>query len=271
MKLLGFTLLLAQAIGGEDFYQDFRKGYDPAVFRLDGRNAAEWIKPEAEGVRITLPPGCNVPGAVGLTLREPIHGDFEITTGYEIVQVGVPTAGFGAGFAIYLRTNTPTRETVEFFHIVRPSGSEVYACARITTLDGRRATPPNVDVTDQPVPGKAGQLRITRVGAQAFLSAAGPDSSDFKRLYQFELGNEEVAVLRVGLHAGNAPNPVDVRLRDFRMRFKGVAAPPGTVPEANRAFHLFLIFVLAATINLAGLLIWLYRRRAEKREASRAA
>ena len=78
-----------------------------------------------------------------------------MTTGYEIPQVDVPTAGFGAGFAIYLRTNTPTRETAEFFHIVRPSGSEVYACARITSLPGGvRSTPPDVDMTDQPVLGK---------------------------------------------------------------------------------------------------------------------
>src|ERR1700756_5398442 len=97
MKLLGLTLLFAQVVGGEDIYQDFRQGFVPAVFQPEGRDATRWIKTEPEGIRITLPPGSNVASAVGMRLQGPIQGDFEITTGYEIIQIDVPTAGFGAG------------------------------------------------------------------------------------------------------------------------------------------------------------------------------
>jgi Protein of unknown function (DUF1583) len=272
MKLLGLTLLFAQVVGGEDIYQDFRQGFVPAVFQPEGRDATRWIKTEPEGIRITLPPGSNVTSAIGMRLQTPIQGDFEITAGYEVLQVDPPTAGFGAGFAIYLATNSPTKEAVEFFHLVRPSGSEVYSIAPLTTLpDGRRGVMPGVDRTDQPVLGKAGQLRITRVGSIAVLSAARAGSDDFKRLYQFELGKEDVTALRIAVNPGNAPNPVDVRLRDFRPRFKGVTASLGTDAESDRGLRLLLVLALAVAIIVPGLLIWLYRRRAEKREGTRAA
>jgi hypothetical protein len=273
VKLLGLTLLFAQAFGGEDFYQDFRiKGLDPEVFALTGQDAAQCVKVEPEGVRITLPAGRKSASTVGLVLRAPVQGDFEITTGYEILQADPPKAGIGAGFTTYLMTNSPTKEATEFFHFVRPSGSEAYGCARLTTTpDGRRIMMPGLDLADHPVLGKAGQMRVTRVGSQTVLSAAREGSSDFKGLYQFDLGSADVVVLRVGANPGNVPNPLDVRLRDFRARFKGVAASLGVVPEAERGSHLLLALALAAAIALAGLLFWLYRRRAEKREASRAA
>ncbi len=271
MQLLGLTLLFAQAVGGEDIYQDFRQGFVPAVIRPEGPDATRWIKTEPEGIRITLPPGNNVRSAVGMRLQSPIQGDFEITVGYEMLQADVPRAGFGVGFSIYLATDSPTKDAVEFFHFVRPSGSEAYGCSRLTTSpEGRRGSMPGLDLQDQPVLGRAAQMRITRVGSQAVLSAARADSSDFKKLYEFDLGKEDVVVMRIAANPGNAPNPLDVRVRDFKVRFKGVAAALGTASDEERGSHLWLVLAMTAVIALAGVLMWLYRRHTVKREAARA-
>jgi hypothetical protein len=63
---------------------------------------------------------------------------------------------------------------------------------------------------------------------------------------------------------------VDVRLRDFRARFKGVTASFADSPASDRGFRLLLFLALLIAVLLTALGVWLYRRRAEKHEATRA-
>jgi hypothetical protein len=124
----------------EIFYQDFRgKDIDENLFRLQGADAAQRIKVEPQGLRITLPPEPKTT-SVGIATSAATKGDFEITVGYEIIQAERPKMG-GVGLEMYLRTNTPpTQEALFFYRIARPKEREVYACDKKTTVDGERKT-----------------------------------------------------------------------------------------------------------------------------------
>src|SRR5438128_2650508 len=82
-----------------EFYHDFRnKDNLDANFKLVGPEAAKRVKPEPEGLRITLPAKQKNPDAVGVAPKFSIKGDVEITVGYEILQADQPKEGWGVSF-----------------------------------------------------------------------------------------------------------------------------------------------------------------------------
>jgi LPXTG-motif cell wall-anchored protein len=267
MRFLGLALLLAQAAASDEVYQDFRgKELNPAVFRQEGPSAPLLLKPEPEGLRITLPAE-GIARPVGISFVVPLKGDFEVTTRYEFLRLERPNGGFGAGFSIYVATDSPTKEALEFFHFVRPSGAEAYGCAALTTRpDGRRGIIPGAVTGDFPAQGKSGQMRVTRVGPEVSLSAAPEGESEFKTLYRFNLGSADVTLVRLAATPGNAPNPVDLRVRDLRIRQKGITLP--AEPETGKRSSLWIALLLALVLLLAALVAWYYRRRVKKISAA---
>jgi hypothetical protein len=254
------ALLLTAGAAGEELYHDFRgKEVNENLFLCTGPDAATLMRAEPGGLRITLPTEPPVKATVGLVARFPIKGDFEITTRYEIVEAKPPTAGFGVGFAVYLKTSSPAEDATEFFHLVRRNGQEVYACSRLTTINGRRMGVPNIDVGDRPATEKAGQLRLVRRGAELVLSAAGLQDKQFRELYRFELGADDIASFRIGVNPGNAPNPVDVRLIDLRVR-SDVPADELPMPAPKRSY-LWLAVILAAALVVGVFLGWMRKRQ----------
>ena len=265
MKLIGLTLLLAQTAGADEIYEDFRgQQVNAAVFRHDSPDAFNLIKSEPEGLRITLP-AQGIARPIGLVLVSRLKGDFEVTARYEFLHLDPPTGGFGAGFSVYVRTNSPAQEGVEFFHFVRPHGDEAYGLSALaTTPDGRRGGIPEAVTEDIAANARSGRLRAARVGADIVLSAAREDSDDFKALYRINLGTADVTTLRLAATPGNAPNPVDLRLLDFRLRQKGIVLPTGSLLETEKGFRLFLLLALLLAVLLCAFLAWYYRRRGKK-------
>ncbi len=85
----------------------------------------------------------------------------------------------------------------------------------MTTIDGRRAN--TYQGSDVPVSGKAGYLRIIRVGAKAILSVQ-EDGKEPRVVHRVELGKDDLALLRLAANPGGVPVAVDLRLRDVRIR-----------------------------------------------------
>jgi len=267
MRVLGLALLVAlgmQGAPGDDFYRDFRgQPFDWAEFKVTGPGAANLIKSEAEGLRITVP--ADVKSPVGLVVGFPVKGDFELTAGYEIIQADQPAAGYGVGFEIWLRTDTATKEATAFSRIVRPSGDDVYVCSRLTTNpQGRRVGIPGLKLPDFQAAGKSGQLRIKRTGSEVVLLAADEGNKEFREYYRFELGAEDIETLRLAANPGNAANVVDLRVRDFRLRSGDLPAAAknqevpkdGKGPTRDRTSLWLLAALLGAMLVIAGLLMW---------------
>jgi len=89
------------AIGAEtasnQAFWDFRNEQFPDELMWFGANTLQFAKPTKEGIRITLPAEEKAVGPVGVTRKQPLHGDFELTVSYELLNVDTPTKGTGIG------------------------------------------------------------------------------------------------------------------------------------------------------------------------------
>src|SRR5262249_41024099 len=113
--LLLLVLAVAGPLGAPQppdtgFYQDFRGSPRPLPpLELVGPDAELVSKPEAEGWRITVPADQPKVTTIGLAMKAPVKGDFELTAGYEILQAEMPKGRSPAGFELFIHTDTPTR------------------------------------------------------------------------------------------------------------------------------------------------------------------
>jgi Protein of unknown function (DUF1583) len=264
MKRFGLILLLALATpdyAGADVFQDFRgQDYNDTDWALDPAGADMLVKPEPEGLRITVPADRKEGGPVGIRTRRPFKGDFEITTSYEILQVERPRGkSVGVGIELYAITDTPGNDAVSLTWLVGRGGNEVYvSSAHTTTPDGKRK-----HEGGKPVPGKtrSGRLRMTRAGTVVTFWAAEGTEGQFQQLYQHDLGPEDVRLARVAAYPGGVGGQtVDLRIRDFGVR--AMVAPPPDIAEEEPPppWRLWLLAALVgALLLLAGL--WLGWRR----------
>ncbi len=259
---------------GTDFYHDFRnkKSLD-GNFRLYGADAANRVKSEPEGLRITLPGNAKSPDGLGVICRTPVKGNFEITLGYEILQIAKPKDLWGNGFELYIETDTPTKESVALNRIVRPSGADVYFSGRMRTnaKGGHERTERGNDI---PAKGNAGQLRISRNGSITVMSAAEQGSEESQTLYRYDLGTEDVASIRLAAIPGNTPFVVDLRLIDLRAReLPNIAAPVDpsvkfvdkSKAPPRTALWLSLLLIAVVTV-ITGLWLWMRKSRGKSKE-----
>jgi hypothetical protein len=207
------------ALFRSEFFHDFRnRGFPNPKFELTGADAGKRVKPEPEGLRVTLAAEKSEKyDAVGVATRLRVHGDFEITAGFEIVAAEPPKQGRGVYFEVYLKTNSPTSKGFAFTRYVLPNGREVYECGlKATNQQGNRETLFNGEHIA--AKGKSGQLRITRIGPTIMLSVHDDAGEGFRFLYRVDLGTEDVTYLRLGANPGGAPCAIDLRIHDVRVR-----------------------------------------------------
>jgi predicted RNA-binding Zn-ribbon protein involved in translation (DUF1610 family) len=216
------------------FALDFRGRRPPAPLDLFGPDADSLCRPEEEGFRIALPAGRPPTEPVGLVMTSLVSGDFEITTGYGLVRVDPPTEGFGAGLEVYLMTATPTQEAVGFSRIVHSTLGDVFMCSRMTSLntpDGKRRYKNQFF----PASSRSGQLRVSRIGTQVTFWAADGDRADFRELCRYDLGDDDLKMVRLGANTGHARQAVDLRVTDLQIRAQALDLPQGPVVEAMAA------------------------------------
>jgi RNA polymerase sigma factor (sigma-70 family) len=92
----------------EECYYDFRGSKPlPAAFMRVGVEAQTIIQPEDAGLRITTPANRKRSDKAGVKLTHRLAGDFEITTGFELLHADEPTGQRGVGFSLYLTTAGP--------------------------------------------------------------------------------------------------------------------------------------------------------------------
>jgi len=263
----------AQQVPAE-FYQDFRGNWRPTPpWRLVGPDAEKVINPESGGLRITLSAQRRQTEAVGLLLDAHLKEDVEITVGYDILHADKPSAGHGVGFELHVVTDTPADEGLGLLRVARINEGDVYLSSRITTRDGKRQYQHGFT----PTTSKSGHLRLRRVGKEATLSAADGTSGEFQALGGYDLGSEDLTMIRLSAFTGHAPNAVDVLIKDLRVRalssaeLKVLAAPPPDAPNKSREGRrgsLVAAGIVALLIALVALGAWLYARHSQPSDRS---
>jgi hypothetical protein len=242
LVLASAAALRAQPPAGADFYHDFRGGKRPqAPLDLYGRGADVHSKPEAEGWRITVPANQPKQTTIGLIVKAPVKGDFELTTSYEILEAERPQGRIAAGFEFFIMTDTPTKEAIGFARWARNQEGEVYTCSRMTTgADGQR------QYKHQHIPAHAssGRLRLVRSGAEVTFWA-DEGTGDFRKLWGYALGVEDLALVRLTAYTPPEHSAVDIRIVDMKIRASavpGMAVPVGaTTPSSTRMLRFLLL------------------------------
>jgi serine/threonine protein kinase len=251
------------------FYQDFRKPEMPTdPVRRFGPEHDLYARSENEGFRVKLPAKRNSAEPVGVIFTSPIGGNFEITTGYELLGADRPKGGTGAGVELYIMTDTPTQEAVGLYRVSGANeGDERFDCIRMTGAKPNRRYPSQ----SSPATSKTGQLRVTRTGNEVTYWASEEAGGEFRELWRQELHTEDVRMVRMAAYTSRAMDPVDVRIIDLKIRASDLAidqasdspllsnTPPG---GAGKGWVIGgIVFVLLAGGVVAGLVgVWRSRR-----------
>jgi len=218
------------AASAAEIGQDFRGApYNPALFRPTGPNASGAITSDSQGLRITLTQEHGMRPAVGLALRSGLKGDFEITMEFELIQVEQPTGGNGAGVSIWITMVSYSKEAATVARFARPGGEQIFLSHRASTEpDGKRVHHGGPPLTTAATSGK---LRLTRTGEMLSYRVSEGSSEAFHELYEVEIGEDDIDMVRFAADNGGSPTLVDVRIKEVTIRSDDAGAPDILPPK----------------------------------------
>jgi WD40 repeat protein len=189
------------------------------------RTVGDGVVPEAGGVRVTLSAGEQHPPSGIRTTGLTVHGDFEITMGYEILKADRPNTGYGVGTSLYAQIDEETKNAFSFARRILPDGREYFMTHGLTLVNGNRQQ----QIKRFPTTATAGRLRLKRVGSVVHYQVAEGDDEQFTDLHQLEVGSDDIHCIQIGGHSGGSESGLDMRLRDFTVKAEEL---PG-VPQAG--------------------------------------
>ncbi len=199
---------------GDEYHQDFRT--EP----LDSKSLAVFpecrelrLEPGPAGLRIRIRPSAARDGAVRVATRFMARGDFEITLAYELLQVGPPADGHGAGIGLEIWTDSAESASASIERLVCPGEKNVVRVGRITTVRWGERTR---EYSEFPASGQAGRLRIAREGSLMRVSCSDGDD-EFRALSRYEAARTDLEIIRLACTAGRSTCGVDLLVTDFRV------------------------------------------------------
>jgi hypothetical protein len=216
-----------------EFYQDFRESRRPhPALNLYGPDVDAVSRPEAEGLRITLPATRPVNQPIEIATRFAVGGDFEITGTYQLLAADRPAKGYGVGVSVNVAESEARHKFAKVARALLANAGSVFQ-SEYWTDEPRR----DYQVRTRPTGSRLGRLRLVRTGAAVrFLAADGLDG-DFQEIYSKDpFGTEDmVHVHFVVADSGTPGNAVDARLVDLRIRAARLLPDPTAQPTPAAA------------------------------------
>ncbi|MCI0680965.1 MAG: sigma-70 family RNA polymerase sigma factor [Gemmataceae bacterium] len=198
----------------------FRNGeFDDDFFEWSGPNHERYVRHEPEGLRITLPANDVQAKPIGVKVRYPVRGDFEVEATLEVLRLKgrFPLAGV----TVYFRLKSAERDGVWLGRMLGRMEGHVFTAGHLTGAPAdnkkRQARFHRDWSTDQAV-GPA-RLRVVRQGPRFSFYAADGEAGAFRRLDSIDAGDAVVEMVRFAADPGwlSPIAGVDVRLLDFAM------------------------------------------------------
>jgi hypothetical protein len=203
---------LAEEPSSETYF-DFRNGHVPPEIRFQGRSA-EFIHPEAEGLRITVRKNEDRHPPVTLTTDTSITGDFEITLSVQFLETEEPPPGDASyGVGLTIAAVTTEDQTARLGWYVRSGGRRVILWDRWKKIEPRYLDGDTVSVHDKPA-----RLRLSRSDKTLrFLWSDESTGDTFRIAHECDYPGE-VKGLRLVAETNKLARNLDVRLLDLRIR-----------------------------------------------------
>jgi RNA polymerase sigma factor (sigma-70 family) len=200
------------------------KQFDSEFFQYSGPNPKKWIRHEDEGLRITLPPENGPADAVGVKLRYPVRGDFEVDGTFEYMSVGKPPGpggpkGWAAGVTFYFFMDSKDRDGLWVGKMTPHDRGPAFCFGQRVRGEGNERLNKFVKVIPKAAETGITRIRAERKGATYSLYAADGDKGELALLQRVDISDANVTILRFAADPVWIPNvPMDVRLVDFAMR-----------------------------------------------------
>jgi hypothetical protein len=206
---------------------DFRAGIQNVpAFSLEGPDDAdELVKTDAQGLRVTIPAGRADTRPVVLALQKPLRGDFEITLGYELIDVGTPVPHYGAGVLMRVWFESASPLSVILSRSRIPTGERFGAHKIVTGPDGKEQY---LNSTHKNATGPRGRLRLVRNGPMLHYLIA-EEGHDWTKIQSLEIGTDDVKSVTVSCQTMYTPIALDARLTDLVIdadQIPGAPEPP---------------------------------------------
>lgn len=170
--LLAFGIPV-RADGSETFQRTFvgEKTGEP-MLALSSGDAAKYGKPTPEGFLFSLPKSDTPIASVGLLSQFRVHGDFEITLAYELLEIETPTTGYGSGASLFVVTASGDGAAVA--RCERPKEGSTYSTDRSSALGTGHD---KHETKSAPTHAMKGKLRLIRAGTTLRYLTADDDGT----------------------------------------------------------------------------------------------
>jgi WD40 repeat protein len=221
----------------QESYQSLQGAEKGASVELVGKDAAQVVKFEPAGLRLTLSPGKAATNAgIGVIAARAMKGDFEITVSFELLQEPeAEDAGTQTRFSLAVNLNKPnTGDMATFSRRMTAKGPHFFTW---TSLRDKETGKDKYMGREFPTKAKAGRLRLVRTGSLLSYYTAEGSNSEFTFLQQYPFGAEDLKDVRLMVAPGGPKAALDVRVTDLRIRAEalpGTAAAPGPLGLQER-------------------------------------
>jgi hypothetical protein len=247
------------------------KGQDTAstVTRV-GTNAEQFVRFEPDGTRISIP-GLSVKNQtqVGIATDVILHGDFEITVAFEMLQEPAPeqASDFGTRLSVIAGVESPNQSQAKLARAVRPKGGNQFL-AFSARWDAAKGTHEK-RMKDYPTASRSGRLRVVRSGPTLSFHAAEGSDGPFALLREYGFNTADLQGVQVLGSTGRPEAPLDVRITDLRIRADSLGNLPGDEKDARvtpvsdvpRRRWLAVTTVVLVLIVCTAVVGWLFNRR----------
>ena len=241
-----------------EYHHDFRdRHFDHRALLLSGTGVTQLVKPEPEGLRVTLPAGQREVRDIDVKARFGVRGDFEITADFEVLAAAKPRTGYGVGPVLYCLIESQQQEAHILSQRLRTNGARIATVARAKTIDEKR----EFDVRGFPVSLTSGRLRLSRRGTTMHYLMAAPESDEFCELQQVDCSDGDLQELKLSCTRSGANSLVDLRWKGISVRAQEISGLSGA-PLPRRSWWWLPASILV--IGLIGTAVWFGATRAKR-------
>ena len=224
----------------QEYIQSFKAVAKPALWDRIGPAAENCVHFEAQGLRITLPPGWKGSrGSTGAAAPLIVKGDFEITVAYELLDQKIDeAAAFATRLSLGIFKDTPKSNVATMSRtLASKTGNRFTAWQSLWNDDLDKAVErfAPLDATS-----KVGRLRMVRSGSDLYFLMSEGNDERFTVVKKFLFGPEDLRDVRVAGSTGGEAAMLDARVTDLRIRAEALpnapaAAAPGAPAPAPQA------------------------------------
>jgi len=241
-----------RASWAEEFRHRF--GVEPAGSRAIKRIGPPQAFTDTEaGLLVKLPAGRTQAGVETLF---GVSGDFEITAGYELVDVPQPDHGYGSGVILRLG-KAHSEDFAAVGRRRRRNGTDSFN-TNFSTWNGNDF---EHDQKFHDAEHQQGELRVVRNGTMLTYLVKEGDAETFRKLRDLDFGTVPLESIRFLGDTGGSRKEVTVRLKHLAVRADGLPFGPPPTPPGRIAWTTWGMFGSAGLFVLIGSLVWLWRFR----------